>query len=158
LAREQLELIRNIRDNNYKKVQIYNQINPEWDWSIPWYYNNVDNFFQIWNYYKMSNDFSDIVTNPIKVEKINNFWEWKSELSWKMQSYKLCLDSNNLYTYDCTWLNTPTVFYKYIKIDVVKDKTWVINDSFKVTSKVVWYKRWYHETEISTILADWKRL
>jgi hypothetical protein len=29
LAREQLELIRNIRDNNYKKVQIYNQINPE---------------------------------------------------------------------------------------------------------------------------------
>jgi len=28
LAREQLELVRNIRDSNYKKIQVYNQINP----------------------------------------------------------------------------------------------------------------------------------
>jgi len=31
LAREQLELVRNIRDSNYKKIQIYNQINPSND-------------------------------------------------------------------------------------------------------------------------------
>ncbi|MDR1945430.1 MAG: hypothetical protein LBQ59_05220 [Candidatus Peribacteria bacterium] len=28
LAREQIELVRNIRDSNYSKIQIYNQINP----------------------------------------------------------------------------------------------------------------------------------
>jgi len=28
LAREQIELVRNIRDANYKNIQNYNQINP----------------------------------------------------------------------------------------------------------------------------------
>ncbi|MDR2411330.1 MAG: hypothetical protein LBD88_01710 [Candidatus Peribacteria bacterium] len=31
LAREQIELVRNIRDSNYAKIQIYNQINPNSD-------------------------------------------------------------------------------------------------------------------------------
>jgi hypothetical protein len=31
LAREQIELVRNIRDSNYEKIQIYNQINPNSD-------------------------------------------------------------------------------------------------------------------------------
>jgi Tfp pilus assembly protein PilV len=29
LAREQVELFRNIRDTNYKKLQVWNQINPQ---------------------------------------------------------------------------------------------------------------------------------
>jgi hypothetical protein len=75
-----------------------------------------------------------------------------------MLSYKLCLDWNNLYTYDCSSPNKPTVFYKFIKIEELKDSSWIINDALKVTSKVIWNMRWYHETEINTILADWKRL
>lgn len=151
LAREQLELIRNIRDNNYKKVQNYNQIDPN--------SSTYTDVFQTWSYYKISNDFSSLTTTPIKVEKITSFLEWKDKLNTiEMKSYKLCLDWNNLYTYDCTTWNKQTVFYKYLKIEEVKDKNWIINDALKVTSKVIWNMRGYHETEISTILADWKRL
>jgi hypothetical protein len=25
-------------------------------------------------------------------------------------------------------------------------------------SKVIWYIRWYHEFEVNSIIADWKRL
>jgi hypothetical protein len=39
LAREQLELVRNIRDSNYKQIKKYNQINPS--------NNDYENVFEI---------------------------------------------------------------------------------------------------------------
>jgi hypothetical protein len=76
-----------------------------------------------------------------------------------MTKYRLCIDSNWIYTYDCTtsW-NIKTHFYRYIKIDKVENKDWVINNALKVKSKVIWYQWWYHELEINTIITDWKRL
>lgn len=154
LAREQIELLRNIRDSNYKKVQVYNQINP--------ITNNHTNIFQYWLYYKIENDFS--ITNtffPVKVQEIIDFWEWEGELLWKMQNYRLCLNSHNLYTYDCSWSNEKTYFYKYIKIDKVEYNDWVndisIDEAFKITSKVIWYSRWYNEFEVTSIFTDFKR-
>lgn len=158
LAREQIELVRNIRDANYKNIQNYNQIDP----------NKSDytsaNLFQTWTYYKVENNFNSSNTVfPVKVEKITTspFPEWESQLS-SMWIYQICLDSNNLYTYNCTAPNIKTVFYKYLYVDEVKYDSWwtnkVIENALKVTSKVIWNSRGYHETEISTVLADWKRL
>jgi hypothetical protein len=31
-------------------------------------------------------------------------------------------------------------------------------DAYKITSKVIWYKNGYHEFDIKTILADWRRI
>lgn len=152
LAREQLELVRNIRDSNYKKIQIYNQINPN--------SNDHDNKFEFDKYYKIENDFSPYSDFPVSVEEINNFWEWVSEISGKMQDYKLCLDSNNIYTYDCGSWNENSNFYKYIKIEKVVYNDWSdieIDSAFKVSSKVIWYIKWYHEFEINTIFTDFKR-
>lgn len=151
LAREQLELFRNIRDSNYKKIQIYNQINP----------NSSDhsNIFEVDKYYKIENDFSNSASFPISVEEILDFWEWEANLSTKMQDYRLCLTSDNLYWY-CNLTNEKTDFYKYIKVDNVEYNDWTdttITSALKVTSKVIWYKRWYHEFEISTIFTDFKR-
>lgn len=154
LAREQIELIRNIRDSNYKKIQIYNQINPSTS--------NHSNLFEYWTYYKIENDFS--VTNnffPVKVDKIDDFWEWETEISSKMQNYILCINDSNLYTYNCSSDSEKTYFYKYIKIDKVDYKDGVdikyIDDAFKVTSKVIWYSRWYNEFEVNSIFTDFKR-
>jgi hypothetical protein len=95
---------------------------------------------------------------PIKVEEINTFWEWIWEINWKMQDYRLCLDWKKRYTYDCNWWNQKTKFYRYLKVDKVENKDWVIDNALKITSKVIWYQNSYHQLEISTIITDWKRL
>ena len=156
LAREEIELLRNIRDSNYKVFKKWNFINPALD---NWF-DDSNNYFQTGSYYKIENDFDSHATFPIKVEKISDFWEWKTELDWKMLDYRLCIDSNWIYTYNCTDPhNKKTRFYRYLKLETLKNKDWVIKDAFKVISTVIWYDRWwYHKKSIKTILADWKRL
>lgn len=150
LAREGIEIVRNIRDNNYKNLYKWNK--------LPW--NDVSSLFQTGVYYKVENDFS--LWNPlwVKFEVIPNFGEWIWEINSKMQDYVLCLDSENKYTYNCIG-NKKTYFYKYIKFDDVLYNSWwnmiVIEDSLKLTSKVVWYNRWYHEIELKTVLSDFLR-
>ena len=172
LAREQIELLKNIRDVNFKTVHKYNERNPNWNsTNDTLYYRDPDNFFSIWSYYLIDNDYSSSAIFPIKVSEITNFWEWKGEVSWwgfwKMQSYRLCLDSENKYlsvdsNWNCPVLSEETKFFKYLKIDELKYNSWWIDydipNSFKVKSKVIWYIRWYHETEINTIITDWQRL
>ncbi len=151
LAREGIELVRNARDSNYKNLY-------KWD-KLPW--NDVNNLFQTWVYYKVENDFSSTTSDKIKFEKITDFWEWKSELKDKMQNYRLCLNNKNQYTYDCSWENKKTFFYRYIKFDDVKYSSWwtdvIIKDALKLTSKVVWYSRWYHEVQLDSVLSDFLR-
>jgi len=157
LAREQLELVRNIRDSNYKVLKPYNLKNPNGVSFL-----NSDKF-EYWKKYKIENDYSNTSAFPIKISDIINFWEWISEINGKMEDYRLCLDNKNRYTYDCiTVWNKKTDFYKYISIEEVKFDSWatieVIDDSFLLKSKVIWYKRGYHEFEVKSIITDWKRL
>jgi len=156
LAREQIELVRNIRDSNYKKIQKYNQINPG---SID--YNTL---FETGNKYKIWNNYESSATFPIKVENITAwFKEWQDNLTGaSMLNYNLCIDSQNRYIYDCKSLDLPTKFYKFISIDKVEySDAWTttqVENAFIVTSKVIWYIKWYHEFEVKSVIADWKRL
>jgi len=153
LAREQIELVRNIRDSNYKKIQVYNQLNPSTS--------NHSNVFEVWKYYKIENDILYSNWFSVKVSEILDFWEWIPELNWKMLEYDLCLNSDNLYTHECLSSDKDTIFYKYIKIDKIEHNStsWLItiDEWFKVTSKVIWYMKWYHEFEIVSIFTDYKR-
>jgi len=143
LAREQIELLRNVRDSNYKTLH-------GWNW-IPNASDNSNPKFSTGSYYKIENDWS-ATTYPIEVVDLwTSLPEWESNLA-AMGSYRLCLDLDNRYTFNCVG-NEETPFYKYIKVEDVG-----IAGAFKIISKVIWYKRWYHELEINTILADWKRL
>ena len=169
LAREQLELVRNIRDTNYIRIQRYNQL----DQKIT-NYNKVleshssydeEKLIQIWQKYKIENDFSDTAPFSINMKKFENiFKEWKENLnSDEMEYYRLCIDNDKKYIYcnGSTRLK-PTRFYKYIDITQVStkddDTDIVINNAIKVKSKVIWYIKWYHEYEINTVIADRKRL
>jgi hypothetical protein len=139
-----------------------------------------ENLFSTWIYYKIENNFSLNANFPIKVTKIWDFWEWVSELNeqnWKMNNYRVCLDTeNNLYVYCCdtykvwekpercnnwTYKEEKTYFYKYVKIDEVKYSEWwqekIVFPAFKVNSKVIWYSKWYKEFEITSVFTDFKR-
>lgn len=157
LANEQIELVRNIRDSNYKKIQKFNMINPS--------SNNYSDVFWFWKKYKIENNYSSSATFPILVTDITDwFEEWVDKLNTvSMKKYLLCIDSLNRYTHDCNNPNNkPTKFYKYVSFEKVTYKDGAISkditDAYLVKSKVIWYIRWYHEFELKSIVADWKRL
>ena len=157
LAREQIEQVRNIRDSNYKKIQKFDQINP---WN-----NEYNDVFEYDKKYKIENNYSNSASFSIYVDDITDWFdEWVAKLNnTSMLSYNLCLDDRNRYVYDCTWTNTRTKFYKYISVEkvVTKNDDWTdkeIEDALLITSKVIWYIKWYHEFEVKSIIADWKRL
>ncbi|MCD5385330.1 prepilin-type N-terminal cleavage/methylation domain-containing protein [Candidatus Gracilibacteria bacterium] len=157
LAREQLELVRNIRDSNYKVLKPYNLKNPSGN-----SFTSGDKF-EFNKKYKIENDYSNIASFPIKVDEINDFGEGISEINGKMRDYRLCLDSKNRYTYDCiTSGNKKTEFYKYISVEKVEFSSGglvqTIDNSFLLKSKVIWYKGGYHQFEVKSVIADWKRL
>jgi hypothetical protein len=57
LAREGIELVRNIRDSNYKNIHKFNQINPKFSSSDSDDYSKPENIFQTGIYYKVWNNF-----------------------------------------------------------------------------------------------------
>lgn len=151
LAKEQIELIKNIRDTNYMNLKPYNLKNPEWT-----SFTSIDKF-ELWHNYIIENDFLNNI--GVKVTDITAwFVEWESNIG-DMDDYRLCLSSQNLYTYDCNdWNSKKTNFYRFLYVEELKDKFWTYENAYKLVSKVIWYKRWYHEFEINTVIADWKRL
>lgn len=151
LAREQMEVYRNIRDTNYLKFKKWDQINPEES------YTPSTQVFEVGKYYTIENDFLS-PWFPADVQEIVSHSEWAANLS-AMGNYRLCLNSETEYTYDCSWGNTPTVFYRYLSVEQALDDGWnLIMDAYLITSKVIWYKRGYHEYDIKTIVADWRRI
>jgi len=156
LAREQIELIRNIRDTNYKKLKVWNQQNPEVSLSIS-DKTEEEKVFLPNNYYFVENDFD---TWGIAVESLGGaIFEWVSQL-WDMRNETgLCFDSENRYIRCVSTNPNDTKFYKYIKVEQAKDDADNdIDDAYIIISKVIWYKRGYHELEIKTIIADWRRI
>ena len=151
LASEQIEIIRNIRDDNYANFRKRNYIPNSWK--------DYTKTLEIWKYYKIENDYTSpdypfiIKINWNQSFTSNSKQDFKDN---KFDNYKLYLDSDNKYNYDATW--TWTIFHRYIFVDELKDWAWgTIEDTLKIKSKVVWYSKWYHEFEINTILANFNR-
>ncbi len=160
LAREWLELVKNLRDSNYTNLHNWNSINP----NITSDFDIESNLIQTWTYYKVELDYSSpFPWFSTKMEKIDDFKEWKEFINIKMKDYELCLNLAKKYTYDCNAWNNRSRFYRYIKFEDLKytDGLWndvIIEDAYKVISKVIWYKKGYHEINLTTILANHKRL
>jgi len=159
LAREQVELLRNVRDTNYKKLQVWNQKFPEQVYDPAQVFSGA--LTASWTYYILSHSLD--ITNPIQFEEISSFSEWETELVGNMKQYQLCQHTVSWEYLDCQTTTNPnleeTYFYRYLQIEDALD-AWgnIINDTFKVRSKVIWFKRWYYEFEVETLLADWRRI
>ena len=159
LAREQIELIKNIRDRNYLVVKPWNQHNPgdALDLSD---FSDSSLVFLPDNFFSLERDYSSWEIT------VDHIWatipEWVAELveMWDMtqKGYRLCFDSENRYT-RCTSGAKETPFYKYLHITKAQDASGnELDDAYRVRSKVVWYMRWYHEYFIDTIITDWRRI
>lgn len=150
LAREQVEIVKNIRDNNFKQIQKWDSISSD-----------AQKGWEIGKYYRIENTQSGWEFLDTRISMIDDFVVWSENIK-EMKSYRLCLDKDWYYTYNCI-NNTPTIFYKYMYVDQVSyiDQQWkktTIDDALKFTSKVIWYQWWYKQTDISFILTDWQKL
>lgn len=160
LAREWLELIKNLRDSNYSNLHNWNVLNP----NLSQGFELETNLIQTWVYYKVELNYDTIFPDfSVKLIKISDFEEGKSFINTKMKDYELCINDNNKYTYNCNSNEKRSGFFRYIKFEDLKykDSTWnyiVMKDAYKVISKVIWYKKGYHEINLTTILANHKRL
>ena len=152
LAREQVELLKNIRNSNYKTYHKFN-----------WIPNNDNNnkfdtqYFLTWGYYKIENNYSWYL--PIKLEEKSISWDIKDNLD----DFQLCLEKDKYIYCDGIAWEKKTDFYKYLYVEKAKYKDSSssekeVPESFKVESVVIWKKAWGWEVKIPFILADWKRL
>lgn len=145
LAREGVEIVRNIRDNNYTTLRSWNTF-PGTDMTAR---------FSTGVFYTLENDPTTQV--GVKMKKIDLFAEGKTALKDKMLSYQLYLTPDNIYTYDASASNTPTHFYRYVTFSDVTTSSGVEPEALKVTSKVIWYKNGYHEIQLDTVIAHFQR-
>ena len=149
LAREQLELFRNIRDVNFSKIQTFNIIDPNNSW--------CDNdwkciVFEEWKTYKISNDFS-WTGFPVKVKEWQKF---DTKDSNSLKEYQVCLDEEGLYDYCEGMTNKKKELKIYKFLEVSKVEWYEPSNALKVTSKMVWYSKKYNEFEVSTIFTNYK--
>lgn len=160
LAREWLELVKNLRDSNYSNLHNWNSIDP----NLTTDFDTPSNLIQTWTYYKVGLNYDSAPSwFSTEIEKIDDFKEWKEFIANSMKNYELCLNSAKKYTYNCGSWNNRSGFYRYVKFEdlTYKNTSWddvIINDAYKVISKVIWYKKGYHEINLTTILANHKRL
>ena len=150
LASEQIEIVKNIRDYNFISTRRWDTIGS----------NNT----QAWipgEYYRLQNTDAATFLN-IDLVQLVNFEEGLSEVNGAMEQYRLCIDDNHHYSYDCVW-NTPTPFYRYLQVEsvVYQDENNMevsMGNALKFSSRVIWNKSWYHSTQIPLILTNWQRL
>ena len=161
LANEQVELYKNIRDSNYKKVKNWRQVQPNKSWSdVEWTPNWL---FEKDKFYKIENNYNDWADFPILVQSesaLSDIWEDILGLPSWIDTFKLCVDKIWRYTYDCSGDNTETAFYRFLYLSDAEYE-WSANPiewAYRVTSKVIWMQGSKFETEISTIVTDWKKL
>ena len=159
LAREQIELVRNIRDTNYKNLKLWNQQDPSVSLSKTPVDETIDpdKVFFPDNYYFVENNYAN---GEIIVDNLwSSLLEGQENLSSMIWNYDICFDSENRYV-RCSGSNIDaTKFFKYLKVEKAQDDLWNdIENAYILTSKVIWYVRGYHEFEIKTIITDWRRI
>lgn len=155
LAREQLELFRNLRDSNFKALKNY----------LIYSQTSNDNFekFKKEEIYKISNDFSNWATNTVKIEekKYTDSSDYKIN---ELEPFKVCIFEitewtlkYNLYDYCDKNLSTTKKelkIYKFIKVS--KISSYEIENAVKVESKVIWYDKKFSDFSIEEIFTNYK--
>lgn len=150
IAREQIELIKNIRDTNWLRNNLWNDLSEiNWDWKL-WDF----------KYYIIENNFTD--SSPIKISSLEQAFDWSREKILKTDKIRLCIDENTWkYFHDCQASSKRTSFYSFVKIEPLLTKNWSaslkVDNAFKISSVVVNTERWYVQWEIQSMISDWKK-
>lgn len=161
LAREDIEIIKNIRNTNFDSYRNWWYFDVWNDWTF-------ENIFETEKNYILSND--NIVSNEnyisndinIKMEELTGVPEVSIEniKNGTIENINLKLIEWSYYSYSSytNWEKTP--FYKYTTItpiEYIKNNEDILNQkAVKVTTKVYWYYKDLKDVEVSTILTNWK--
>ena len=162
LSREQIELLKNLRDTNWLQHMYWNSIDSN---------NNTVNLDMnpltltgiINGFYVIENNNIPSEPQAIYLKPLSPLFQWNQDASLannNLQEAQLCKE-NNFYTHcNRNWQsNVPTQFYSFIQISDLKlpsDPTNIVPDAFLVTSVVISTQNGYREYVVRTILTDWK--
>lgn len=163
LANEGIELVRNIRDGNYKRFYPWDVIEQDSTKLDRIAYS--ENFFPetVTEFTVEDIDLDGIFGEWTDIKEISDFSEDISELTGNMQDYRLYKTPEGVYTHEdsnSVGPNEETKFYRYVRFEPVQYGTSpaTINNALKVTSKVLWYDKKLYDFEVQTIIADFKKL
>lgn len=163
LLREQMELVKNIRDTNLKNYVAWDKIYTERVLSSHW----IEGKYMIENDYSSSEirfDPSwsgDIIASPVYLQDITTILPW--DTGWIWEHTRLFLDAQGRYTHDDAWTPTPYASYIIVSplgytgstgfVPVVKDEK---NQWYIIDARVI-VKNWnnYREYDAKTLITDW---
>ncbi|MDD2891831.1 MAG: prepilin-type N-terminal cleavage/methylation domain-containing protein [Candidatus Gracilibacteria bacterium] len=158
IMREQIELLKNLRDTNWIQFRSWDSI----DLAKP--LTEIDTVLQPNTFYTIGNNFS--LNKKIYLKKLINFSNNKeaivSEFQKTNSSIRLCIDTLGRYTYNCTQTDQKTNYASFLQIEPLVTKNTLTNTlisvekSYKVTVFFASLNKGYYLTSMSTIITDWK--
>jgi len=158
IMREQIELLKNLRDTNWIQFKNWNSIELA---KLPI---EMDTTLKTNTYYTIENNFS--WEKNIRIKKLINFSNEQNSILSEFQktntSIRLCIDSLGRYTHDCNTSNTKTNFASFLFLEPLVTQNTNTNVSipvekaYKVTVFFVSFAKWYRIQSMSTIITDWK--
>lgn len=135
IMREQIELLKNLRDTNWIQFRSWNSI------ELAKLSTEPDETLQPNVFYTIVNNFSGEKTH--RIEKLTVFSNEKNAIIEKFQEtnspIRLCIDALGRYTHDCTGTNTRTSYASFLQIQPLVTKNTSTNTlitverSYKVT-------------------------
>jgi hypothetical protein len=128
IMREQIELLKNLRDTNWIQFHSWNSI--EFTKTIT----ESDTILQPNSFYIIRNNFSNEKT--IHIDKLTSFSNNKdaiiSEFQKTNSSIRLCIDTLGRYVHDCTGTNIKTPYASFLQLDPLITKNTLTNTSIPV--------------------------
>jgi prepilin-type N-terminal cleavage/methylation domain-containing protein len=170
LLREQVELIKNVRDSNWVAFRRWDSLlsgvavksdDPSF---CPAVSPTADNCRLSPGYYVVENDFADPAT-PIRIRKLSSIADRAAvfaEANASDTKLRLCVDPLGRYTHDCFPGREKTPFYSYVKVDTVTasdsaGNPVTVSGALSVTAHFASTDSGYRELQMATIITDWKR-
>ena len=158
IMREQIELIKNLRDTNWIQFR-------DWNSTTLATSGSPGAIFQTGTYYTIANDFSSS-TNKISTNKLSGISIDQNNITSQFNalnsSIRLCIDGHGRYVHDCSGTNKKTNYASFLKIEplVTKDTSTntpiIVDKAHKIIVYFVSYTKGYRLTSMSTIVTDWK--
>ena len=157
LMREQVELLKNLRDTNWITFRKWNSIETAKDPSTS------DTTFGS-GYYTIENDFQ--VGKSIKIKKLGGFSENKdtilSAFNASDSPIRVCIDPLGRYTHSCQNTDQKTSFASFFEVTPLTTKdttgsTIAVDNAYQITPFFVSTDKGYHLYRMDTIITDWKR-
>ncbi len=162
ILREQVELVKNIRNSNVRNFVPFDRVRLEWVASSSF----SSGTFIIENDFTSSKVTYDqnggITSSPVYMKDISAIFP--TDIEARFNSAKLYLDSQGRFTHSPT--NTGTLYASYINIHPLEfDNGWspmIVqkdgkNQWYILDAHVIVNSRGYREYDLSTLITDWKK-